>query len=61
MLDITSQGLKPISPSTPFRLPVPSGSTRDQEIVFSIPPSLNLNHATLRIHYYNYQGEIALP
>lgn len=61
MLDITSLGLRPINPSTPFRFPVPSGSTRDQEIVFSIPPSLNLNHAALRIHYYNYQGEIPLP
>ena len=61
MIDITSQGLQPINPSTPFRLPVPSGSTRDQDIVFSIPPSLNLNHAALRIHYYNYQGEIPLP
>ena len=61
MLDITSQGLQPINPSTPFRFPVPSGSTRDQEIVFSIPPSLNLNHAALRIHYYNYHEEIPLP
>ena len=60
MLDVTSEGLQPIKPSTPFRFPVPSGTTRDQEIVFGIPPGLDLNHATLRIHYYNYQGEIPL-
>jgi hypothetical protein len=61
MLDITSPGLQPINPSTSFSFPVPSGSTRDQDIVFRIPPSLNLSHATLRIRYYNYQGEIQLP
>jgi hypothetical protein len=60
MLDIASPGVQPINPSAPFRFPVPSGNTRDQDIVFSIPPSLNLSHATLRIHYYNYQREIPL-
>lgn len=60
MLDVTSPGLQSIKPSTPFRSPVPSGTARDQEIVFSIPPGLDLNHATLRIHYYYYQGEIPL-
>lgn len=61
MLDITSQELQPINPRTPFRFRVPSGTARDQDIVFNIPPSLILNHAALRIHYYNYQGEIPLP
>jgi hypothetical protein len=60
MLDIASPGVQPINPSAPFRFPVSSGNTRDQDIVFSIPPSLNLNHAMLRIHYYNYQREIPL-
>jgi hypothetical protein len=60
MLDITSPGVQPIKPRAPFRFPVPSGTARDQEIVFGIPPSLDLNHATLRIHYYIYQGEIPL-
>ena len=60
MLEIASPGVQPINPSAPFRSPVPSRSSRDQDIVFSIPPSLNLSHATLRIHYYIYRGEISL-
>lgn len=60
MLEIRSRGEDPINPSTPFRLPVPSGNTRDQDIVFNIPSSLNLTHASLQIHYFNYQNEIPL-
>jgi len=60
MLDLQSPGLAPVHPRNPFRSPLPSGSTRNQEIVFSIPTTLNLNHATLQIHYYNYQNEIPL-
>ena len=48
---ISSPDMPPIKPSTPFRSTVPSGSSRDQEIAFSIPPTLNLDRATLRIHY----------
>lgn len=60
MLEIRSQGLQPISPSTPFHLPIPSGNNRNHELVLSVPPNLSLKHATLQIHYYNYQGEIPL-
>ena len=60
MLEIRSQELQPINPNTPFRSPIPSGVSRNQDVVFSIPPSLNLDHATLQIHYYNYQNEIPL-
>jgi hypothetical protein len=60
MLEISSPGLQPIAPSASFRLPIPSGESRNQDIVFRIPPDLDLNKATLRIHYYNYQSEIPL-
>lgn len=60
MFEIGSPDTPPIKPSTPFRSPVPSGNSRDQEIVFSVPSTLSLDHATLRIHYYNYEKEIPL-
>lgn len=60
MLEIRSPGLQPIAPSAPFRLPIPSGNSRNQDIVFNIPQGLNLNSATLRIHYYYYENEIPL-
>jgi len=60
MLEINSLGLQPINPTTRFRSPIPSGNTRNQHIVFNIPPSLSLNHSTLRIHYYNYESELPL-
>lgn len=60
MLEIRGPGLQPIAPSTAFRRPIPSGESRNQEIVFSIPQGLNLSDATLRIHYYNYESEIPL-
>ena len=60
MLEIRSPGLQPISPSTSFRLPIPSGESRNQDVVFNIPQALDLNRATLQIHYYNNQSEIPL-
>ena len=60
MLEIRSPGLQPINPSTSFRSPIPSGESRNQDIVFSIPQGLDLNRATLQIHYYNNQSEIPL-
>jgi hypothetical protein len=60
MLEIRSPGQQPITPSSPFRLPIPSGNGRNQDIAFSIPSSLHLEGATLQIHYYNYQNEIPL-
>lgn len=60
MLEIRSPGLPPITPSASFRTPLPSGSSLNQDVVFSIPQGLSLNDATLRIHYYFYQGEIPL-
>ena len=60
MLEIKSPGLQPIAPSTSFRLPIPSGNSRSQDIAFSIPHGLNLNNATLRIHYYFHESEIPL-
>ena len=60
MLEIRSPGLQPINPSTSFRLPIPSGESRNQDIVFNIPRGLDLNQATLQIHYYNNQSEIPL-
>ena len=60
MLEIRSPGLQPINPSTSFRLPIPSGESRNQDVVFNIPQGLDLNRATLQIHYYNNQSEIPL-
>ena len=60
MLEIRSPGQQPITPSSSFRLPIPSGNSRNQDIAFSIPSSLHLEGATLQIHYYNYQNEIPL-
>jgi hypothetical protein len=60
MLEISSPGLQPIKPSTPFRLPIPSGSSRNQDIAFRVPAGFRLQEATLRIHYYNYQHEVPL-
>ena len=60
MFELKSPGLDPIHPRNPFRSPLPSGTRRNYEIVFSIPKALNLSHATLLIHYYNYQNEIPL-
>jgi hypothetical protein len=60
MFELKSPGLNPILSRAEFRRPVPSGHSEDQEIVFEIPSSLSLKDAILRIHYYNYQGEIPL-
>lgn len=60
MLELKSQAQKSINPKTSFHLPIPSGESRDQEIVFRIPSTLSLDHTTLQIHYYNYQKEIPL-
>jgi hypothetical protein len=60
MLEIRSPGQQPITPSSSFRLPIPSGNSRNQDIAFSIPSSLHLEGATLQIHYYSYQNEIPL-
>lgn len=60
MLEIAAPGLQPMSPTRPFHLPIPSGTSRNQDLVFSIPTGMSLNQVALRIHYYNYQGEIPL-
>ena len=60
MLEISGPDIPPIKPSTPFRSPVPSGNSRNQELAFSVPPNLNLDRATLRIHYFSYEREIPL-
>jgi hypothetical protein len=60
MVEIRSPGSQPIKPSTPFRLPLPSGGSRTQDIAFRLPAGFLLKEATLRIHYYNYEHEAAL-
>ena len=60
MLEIRSPGIPPIKPNTPFRSPIPSGSSRNRDVAFRIPSTLSLDRATLRIHYFNYENEIAL-
>jgi|SRR5581483_3289034 len=60
MLEINSPGLPPINPSTPFKRPLASGSSRNQEIAFDLPADFPLHEATLRIHYYMYEHEVPL-
>lgn len=60
MLEVTSPELAPINPTRSFRTPIPAGNSRNQNITFRIPSSMKLEHATLRIRYYNYQGDIPL-
>ena len=60
MLDVYTPGLEPIAPEHPFSHPVPAGNTRDEDIAFTVPASLNLDHAALRIHFYNEQKDIPL-
>jgi hypothetical protein len=60
MLEISSPGLQPIKPSTSFRHPLPSGSSRNKDIAFRLPAGFLLKGATLRIHYYNYEHEVPL-
>ena len=60
MLQISSPDLEPINPKTRFHHPIPSGNSLTQNVVFSIPTRLSLNHTTLQIHYYNDQNEIPL-
>jgi hypothetical protein len=60
MLELTAPNQAPIRPMTPFRHPIPGGNSRNQDVVFKVPTVLALNHATLQIHWYNYQNELAL-
>ena len=61
MFEVRGPGLpQPISPSVAFHLRIPSGESRDQEVAFNIPSGLSVDHATLRIHYYNYENELPL-
>lgn len=60
MLEIRSPDQDAIKTSTSFHQPIPSGGRRNQDLVFRIPSSLNLSHASLQIHYFNYQNEIPL-
>jgi hypothetical protein len=60
MLDVRSQGLQPINPQHAFSHPIPAGESRDEDIVFMIPPKLSLDRMVLHIHYYNDEKEIPL-
>ena len=61
MFEVRGPGLpQPVSPSVAFHLRIPSGESRDQEVAFNIPSGLSVDHATLRIHYYNYESELPL-
>lgn len=60
MLELIAPDQPPIRPMTLFRHPVPSGNSRNQDVVFTVPSTLALDHTTLQIHWYNYQNEIPL-
>jgi hypothetical protein len=60
MLDVRSPGLEPIDPKKSFHMSIPSGDSENQDIVFNVPASFNLEKAVLHIHYYNYRKQIPL-
>jgi len=60
MLEVRAQGLEPINPEHPFSYPVHAGDTRDEDIAFRVPSTLNLVHAVLRIQFYSELKEIPL-
>ena len=60
MLEVRTPGLDPIAPEHPFSRPVPAGNTRDEDIAFIVPASLNLDRTALRVHFYNEQKDIPL-
>lgn len=60
MLEVRPRGADPISPEHPFSYPIPAGNTREEDITFVVPSDQNLDHAVLRIQYYNEQKEIPL-
>ena len=60
MLQVRVPGEQPIYPRQEFSHPIPSGNTREEDIVFAIPSSLSLDHGTLRIQYFNESKEIPL-
>lgn len=59
-LEVYTPGLEPIALEHPFSHPVPAGNTQEDDIAFTVPANLNLDHAVLRIHFYNEQKEIPL-
>ena len=59
-LEVYTPGLEPIALEHPFSHPVPAGNTQEQDIAFTVPANLNLDHAVLRIHFYNEQKDIPL-
>lgn len=60
MVEVRTQGQDPIHPQHTFSHPVAAGNSREEDIVFSIPSSLSLDHGTLRIEYFNEMKEIPL-
>jgi hypothetical protein len=60
MLQLRVPGEQPIYPRQEFSHPVSAGNTREEDIVFAIPSSLNLDHGTLRVQYFNESKEIPL-
>ena len=60
MLEVRAPGQAPIQPQDSFSRPVAAGNSREDEITFTIPATLSLDHSTLSIHYYSDAKEIPL-
>lgn len=60
MLQLIDQDFEMFSPKVSFRHPVKSGSSLDQNVVFSLSRGMSLYGASLQIHYANYQAKIPL-
>jgi hypothetical protein len=60
MVEVRTQGQDPIHPQHAFSHPVAAGNSREEDLTFTIPPSLSLDHSTLRIQYFNEMKEIPL-
>jgi hypothetical protein len=60
MVEVRTPGQDPIHPQHAFSHPVAAGTSREEDIAFTIPSGLSLDHGTLRIQYFNEMKEIPL-
>ena len=60
MLHVQAPGQAPILPRDSFSHPVAAGNSREDDIVFTVPSTLDPNHSTLNISYFNEAKTIPL-
>jgi hypothetical protein len=60
MVEVRIPSQDPIHPQHAFSHPVAAGNSREEDIAFTIPSTLTLDHGTLRIQDFNEMKEIPL-